>query len=72
MGKLFGPYLKKRGGLKLKKKIGLINFFWGLIIKHFGPYLLEALGDGLTGLAIGPALPTPYEIALEYSVSDLL
>jgi hypothetical protein len=38
------------------KKIGLIKFFWGLIIKHFGPYLLGALSNDLIGLAIGPAL----------------
>jgi hypothetical protein len=56
--KKFGPYLKKNG-LKLKKKkkkIGLIKIFLDLIKKHFGPYLLGALGDGLSGLAIGPAL----------------
>jgi hypothetical protein len=42
MGKIFGPYLKK----KKKKKVGLIKFFWGLILealsfyrKIFGPYL---------------------------------
>jgi hypothetical protein len=42
-------------GLKLKK-LGLNKFFGGLIIKHFGPYLLGALGNGLSGLAFGPAL----------------
>jgi hypothetical protein len=61
MEKNFGPYLKKNG-LKLKKKkkkkkkkLALLNFFWGLIKKHFGPYLLGARGDGLSGLTIGPA-----------------
>jgi hypothetical protein len=34
----------------------LLKFFWGLIKKKFGPYLLRALGDGLSGLTIGPAL----------------
>jgi hypothetical protein len=53
--KFFGPYLKKKG-LKFEKKIGLIKFCLGFIKKHFGPYLLGALGDGLSGLAIGPAL----------------
>jgi hypothetical protein len=52
--KILNLILKKLG-LKLKK-IGLIKFFRGLIIKHFGPYLLGTLGNGLTGLAIGPAL----------------
>jgi hypothetical protein len=58
--KILSLILKKLG-LKLKK-IGLIKFFRDLIIKHFGPYLLEALGNGLTGLAIGPALPLKAEI----------
>jgi hypothetical protein len=54
MEKFFGPYLKKKKSLKLKYiyiyiYIGLINFF-------LGPYLLGALGNGLSGLAIGPAL----------------
>jgi hypothetical protein len=40
--KILSLILKKLG-LKLKK-IGLNKFFWGLIIKHFGPYLLGALG----------------------------
>jgi hypothetical protein len=44
--KILGLILKKLG-LKLKK-IGFIKFFWGLIIKYFGPYLLGALGNGLT------------------------
>jgi hypothetical protein len=52
--KILSLILKKLG-LKLKK-IGLIKFFRGLIIKHFGPYLLGTLGNGLTGLAIGLAL----------------
>jgi hypothetical protein len=57
MGKKFGPYLKEKMGLKFFLKKALLKFFWGLIKKHFGHYLLGALGDGLSGLAIGPALP---------------
>jgi hypothetical protein len=38
------------------KKKALLKIFWGLTKKHFGPYLLGVLGDGLSGLAIGPAL----------------
>jgi hypothetical protein len=64
MEKNFGPnffffffFLKK--DLKVKKKLGHI-------IKHFRPYLLGALGDGLSGLAIGPALnsSSPFLLAL--------
>jgi hypothetical protein len=54
-GKKFWALFKKNG-LKFEKKIGLIKFCLGFIKKHFGPYLLGALGDGLSGLAIGLAL----------------
>jgi hypothetical protein len=52
MEKNFGPYLKKKKKRKKEKK--KLKFFWGLIKKYFGPYLLGALGNGLSGLAIGP------------------
>jgi hypothetical protein len=39
-----------------KNKKGHIKILLGLIKKHFGIYLLGALGDGLCGIAIGLAL----------------
>jgi hypothetical protein len=49
--------LIKKMAFKLKKKKkALLQFFLGFIKKHFGPYSLKALGDGLSGLPIGPAL----------------
>ena len=56
MEKKLGPYFKQKGLKLKKKKKALLKKFWSLIKKHFGPYLLGALGDGLSGLAIGSAL----------------
>jgi hypothetical protein len=59
MGKFFGLILKKKKlGLKFKKnkKLGLIKFFFWALLKKSLNLIYWVLGDGLNGIAIGPAL----------------